>query len=89
MICDNYPHKFGRAISRPHSVLDRLRTQGFAGSIIDDARAICRFFNHFFSTLEGRDSPFDPEEIAAHVRFVHSSFLINLADYRLQEHPLS
>ena len=35
-----YPHKLERGISDQHIALDILRNQGFAGSIIDDARIL-------------------------------------------------
>lgn len=71
-----------------------IRYDGGYRALLDKAlSAGMPIFQSFFSTSEGRYSPLDPDVIAAfqaasfHARYVHSSFLINLADYRLQEHP--
>lgn len=50
-------------------------------------------FQSFLSLSEGQYPRLTPDTIAAfqaaffYAQYVHSSFLINLADYRLQEHP--
>ena len=71
-----------------------IRYGGDYRAMLDKALAShARIFQSFFSTAEGRYPALTPETIAAfqaasfQARYVHSSFLINLADYRLQEHP--
>ncbi len=71
-----------------------IRYEGDYQALLDKALAVgMPLFQSFFSTSDGHYATLTPDIIAAfqaapfQARYVHSSFLINLADYRMREHP--